>query len=77
MSSALSDFRIMVHKIKGLSDAVNNGHEAAIRSRLEIMNQARSIMGSWAIDAEDDAAFQSGALTGVPEAAELLKPARK
>lgn len=73
VASALADFRIMVHKIKGLSDAVNSGHEDKIRTRLAIMNQARSIMGAWAIDAEDDAAFQSGALTGLADSANLLK----
>lgn len=73
VSTALADFRIMVHKIEGLSDAVNAGMEGRIRTRLAIMNEARSIMGAWAIDAKDDATFQSGALTGVAEIAELLK----
>jgi phage-related protein (TIGR01555 family) len=73
VSSALADFRIMVHKIAGLSDAVNSGNEASIRTRLAIMNEARSIMGAWAIDAEDDATFQTGTLAGLADGAKLLK----
>ena len=67
IASVLTDFRLLVLKMKGLTQAVAAGKEVQIQTKMQIMNEAKSVCGSLMIDAEDDFGFQSSSLAGVAD----------
>lgn len=68
IANIIQDFRILVHKIKGLTTTlVQPGGDQKIMKRFEIMNLAKSVLGAFAIDMEDDMDFKTGSLAGVAE----------
>lgn len=73
IANVLHDFRVHVTKLNGLSDALNAGKEDEVRKRFEIMNLARSVLGTYVLDGEDEMAFQGGALSGVGELFDRVK----
>lgn len=54
MASALSDFRLMILKLKDLADMVGSDDDAALLARLQLMNMSKSILNSVAIDADSE-----------------------
>ncbi|MGJ8513130.1 hypothetical protein R84981_002777 [Carnimonas sp. R-84981] len=43
-----------VHKMAGLAQLIESGQEAAVRQRVDLVDEVRSLMNGVAIDAEDD-----------------------
>lgn len=73
IASVLHDFRLLVHQMNGLSDAINSGHEADVRRKFELMDLARSVLGSYVIDKDDEMQFHSASLAGVAELVDRVK----
>lgn len=74
VANVLQEFRILVHKIGGLTEIINGGGEQQIQKRIEIMNQARSVLGTMLVDKDtDEFEFFSSTLTGVSELVDKLR----
>lgn len=71
IASVVQEFRTLVYKLKGLTEAVAAGKLDAIKKRLEVMNLSRSVIGAYLIDAEDETIEgMSATVTGI---ADLIK----
>jgi phage-related protein (TIGR01555 family) len=74
IANVITDFRLLMIKISGLTEQVNSGQEAQVMKKIELMNQARSVIGAMIMDKEmDDADFFSASVAGVAELAEKVK----
>jgi phage-related protein (TIGR01555 family) len=67
IAAILTDVRLLVLKMKGLTQAVAAGQEVNVQRKLELMNAAKSIIGALAIDADDDVDYHSSTLQGVAD----------
>lgn len=68
IANIIQDFRVLVQKVKGLvTTLAQPGGDQKVQKRMEIMNMARSVLGTYLIDSEDDFDFKTGSLAGVAE----------
>ncbi len=73
VNHVLQDFRMLVYKIKDLAEAfatsedstTGNDASKALKERLEQVQLARSIIGAFVVDMEEDITVQSGTVAGV------------
>ena len=68
VANLIQDFRLVIHKIKDLANllAMPGGNED-LKARINAMGLARSILGTYAIDSEEDMKMESATVTGLPE----------
>lgn len=62
-----------VHKMKGLSIAIENNLEEQIRSRISLVEKARNLMNSVVVDTEDDYEILNSDLSGVVDVIDEFK----
>lgn len=72
-ANVVQDFRLLVYKAKGLIDAIEAGEEELIKKRLENMNIARSVIGSYMLDEEESMESMTQNLTGVADLIKTVK----
>ncbi len=74
LAHILADFRVSIIKMKGLADMIANNQEDSVHKRIELMNLAKSVVGSLLIDAdEEDFSYMTSSLEGVTDIIDTLK----
>ncbi len=56
-----------VHEMKGLAEAIEAGHEAAVQKRVGMVDKARGILNTVVVDSEDTFTVQDTNLAGIKE----------
>lgn len=73
VANILQDFRILVYKIAGLQDMVDTDDLDKLKTRLEAMNLARSVVGAFMLDVEEEMEYFSSPVTGIAELLTKMK----
>lgn len=66
-AALLQDFSQAVIRLKGLTEALESGNEAAVIRRIQLMNLSRSMVNALVLDEEEDFERKATPLTGMPE----------
>jgi uncharacterized protein len=67
-AACLMDFNVDVFKMKNLSNLISSGNEALVKSRLDMVEYAKSVINAMIIDADDEDYENKGrSLEGVAE----------
>jgi len=56
-----------VHRMAGLAELIQNGQEALVRKRVDLVDEVRSLMNGVAVDAEDDYQVYDQTVSGVKD----------
>ena len=79
LANVMQDFRLVVHKIKKLTETINMGGEAAVIQKINLLGMLRSVMGTMVVDGGDgatdtgdDITMSSAPLTGVADVVDKL-----
>lgn len=56
-----------VHRMAGLAELIQNGQEALVRKRVDLVDEVRSLMNGVAVDAEDDYQVYDQTVSGIKD----------
>lgn len=73
VANIIQEFRMLVYQVKGLAQALAAGQESIIRKRLEMMNLARSVIGSFMLDSDEEMNSMSAGVAGLDKLLEAMK----
>jgi len=74
IANIIQDFRIMVHKIDGLSEMVDSDDLEALKIRIEAMNLSRGITGAFLCDKDgEEVEYFSSSVAGLADLVDRMK----